>query len=193
MANEEHLNILRQDVQAWDEWRSAMVHNDEVPKGAWEIIKHAGIPFSKIEIGRFALIFTSFDGNICPKCKVKMKHDPNDDRGICPACKASYFYPEMEAERYVSECYTEAWYGVVKELQSLVNKTTVNEIKELILPIEPVTLSEENEQGQKSMSKRSPPQAAGLLGTKPIQTRTIARRRSSPGDAVGCTCGSLPQ
>ena len=34
--------------------------------------------------------------------------------------------------------------------------------------------------------KRSPPQAAGLLGTKPIQTRTVARRHSSPGDAVGC-------
>src|SRR6266581_4165992 len=35
------------------------------------------------------------------------------------------------------------------------------------------------------ISKRSPPQAAGLLGTKPIQTKTIGRRHSSQGDAVG--------
>ena len=40
--------------------------------------------------------------------------------------------------------------------------------------------------------KESPPQAAGLLRTKPIQTRTTVRRRSSPGDAVGCIGESLP-
>ena len=42
-------------------------------------------------------------------------------------------------------------------------------------------------------SKRSPPQAAGLLGTKPIQTRIIARHHSSQDDAVGCIDGSLPR
>src|SRR6266446_1018201 len=37
---------------------------------------------------------------------------------------------------------------------------------------------------QPTPSKRSPPQAAGLLGTKPIQTKTIERLLSSQGDAV---------
>ena len=40
-------------------------------------------------------------------------------------------------------------------------------------------------------SKRSPPQAAGLL--KAIQTGIIERPQSSRYDAVGCICESLPQ